>query len=104
MATKELWSHLNGELDTTEQYLDMVLTMREKEIARLKANDSQECRNCHQVAQMQLSLQTQQAQEFHQTMLAEGKTCIDCHQGLAHMSPRVMEKMTNAEPLPADTQ
>ncbi|WNC71877.1 NapC/NirT family cytochrome c [Thalassotalea psychrophila] len=89
IASRELWSYFSGELDTTEQYLSKVVHMRDKEIARLKANDSQECRNCHEVSQMVFELQTAKAQEFHAVMKSEGKTCIDCHQGLTHLSEDV---------------
>ncbi len=89
LASRELWSYFSDELDTTEQYYSKVKHMRDKEIARLKANDSQECRNCHEVSQMVFELQTAKAQEFHAAMKNEGKTCIDCHQGLTHMSPEV---------------
>ena len=58
--------------------------MKAREIARLQANDSQECRNCHQVDRMLLAAQTAKAQEYHQAMLTNGKTCIDCHSGIAH--------------------
>lgn len=93
LASQELWSHFSGNIDTTEKYLDNVLHMREKEIARMKANDSQECRNCHEVSQMNFELQTAQAQQFHSTMKSEGKTCIDCHQGLTHLSPEVKARL-----------
>ena len=42
------------------------LAEKAREIARLKANDSQECRNCHNTDMMLLGVQTAKAQEFHQ--------------------------------------
>lgn len=93
LASREVWSFLSGNIDTTEKYLDNVIHMRDKEIARIKANDSKECRNCHEVSQMNFELQTAQAQKFHSTMASEGKTCIDCHQGLTHLSPEVQARL-----------
>jgi len=93
IASRELWSHFSGNIESTEKYLLNVSHMREKEIARMKANDSQECRNCHEVDQMDLNLQTAKAQEFHSTMKKNNKTCIDCHQGLVHLSPMVEQQL-----------
>ncbi len=97
IASRELWSHFAGNIDTTEKYLQNVSHMRNKEIARMKANDSQECRNCHEVSQWRTDLQTVKAQEFHQSMIKNGKTCIDCHQGLTHLSPIVEEQLLKDE-------
>ena len=33
---------------------------------------------------MQLELQSAKAQEYHRAMASNGKTCIDCHAGIAH--------------------
>ena len=94
LASRELWSHFSGNIDTTEKYLQNVSHMRNREIARMKANDSQECRNCHEVSQWRTDLQTAKAQEFH---VKNGKTCIDCHQGLTHLSPIVEEQLLKDE-------
>ena len=97
LASREVWSHLSGNIDTTEKYLKNVSHMRNREIARMKANDSQECRNCHKVSNWRTELQTEKAQEFHASMNKNGKTCIDCHQGLTHLSPLVEEQLLKDE-------
>jgi cytochrome c-type protein NapC len=64
------------------------LELAEREWARLKANDSLECRNCHGFAYMDFTRQGQRAVEMHSTFLAKGeRTCIDCHKGIAHKLP-----------------
>jgi cytochrome c-type protein NapC len=83
-AAREVWGHFTGIIDTPEKYAAHVPAMKAREIARLKANDSAECRNCHQVEQMLDNLQAPKAREYHQAMERSGKTCIDCHQGIAH--------------------
>lgn len=83
-ASREVWGHLLGTLDTPEKYAAHAPVMKEREIARMRANDSQECRNCHEVEHMKLSLQSEKAQEYHQAERNNGKTCIDCHAGIAH--------------------
>jgi cytochrome c-type protein NapC len=54
---------------------------------RMKTTDSLECRNCHSVAGFSKDLQSEKAQARHAKGLAEGKTCIDCHFGIAHKEP-----------------
>lgn len=83
-AAREVWGHLLGVIDTPEKYAAHLPVMKAREIARLQANDSQECRNCHRVDRMLTSLQTAKAQTFHLAMKKNGKTCIDCHAGIAH--------------------
>ena len=53
-------------------------------IARLKANDSQECRNCHDAQRMLSVIQSSKAQRFHRALASNRRTCIDCHAGIAH--------------------
>ena len=92
-ASREVWGSLTGKINTREKYLDHVKEMKNREQARMRANDSRECRNCHDVERMRLAEQTPRAREFHQAMAQQQKTCIDCHQGIAHMSPEVAERL-----------
>ena len=61
--------------------------MAAREWKRLLANDSQECRNCHKVTAADFSKQSENAQARHAKGVAEGKTCVDCHFGIAHKEP-----------------
>lgn len=83
-ASREVWGHLWGTLNTPEKYAAHVPVMKAREIARMRANDSKECRHCHSVEHMIASMQTAKAQEYHQAEQKENKTCIDCHAGIAH--------------------
>ena len=49
--------------------------------------DSRECRNCHSEAHFVLKDQEEKAARVHVTGPLEGKTCIDCHNGIAHKTP-----------------
>ena len=54
----------------------------------MKANDSLECRNCHDLDSMDFTRQSQRARNEHSRELQTGrKTCIDCHKGIAHRLP-----------------
>ena len=46
-ASQEVWGKLIGYIDTREKFLDKRLELAMHEWARIKANDSLECRNCH---------------------------------------------------------
>lgn len=87
-ASKEVWGHLFGAIDTREKFLSHRLELAEHEWARFKANDSLECRNCHTAESMDITKQSPRAAAAHQRFLFTGeKTCIDCHKGIAHRLP-----------------
>ena len=87
-ASNEVWGKMFGTINTREKFLDHRLAMASREWARMKANDSLECRNCHNFDYMDLTLQSNRANRAHSTALASGeKTCIDCHKGIAHNLP-----------------
>jgi cytochrome c-type protein NapC len=87
-ASKEVWGKIFGTIDTRDKFENMRLTLAQHEWARLKANDSLECRNCHNFESMDFTRQSTRAQAQHSTALARReKTCIDCHKGIAHRLP-----------------
>ena len=87
-ASKEVWGHIFGSIDTRDKFLALRKHLAEREWERMKANDSLECRNCHNFASMDFTRQSQRAANQHSTALArKEKTCIDCHRGIAHRLP-----------------
>jgi cytochrome c-type protein NapC len=89
-ASKEVWGKAFGSIDTPEKFEAMRLTLAQHEWERMKANDSLECRNCHQFESMDFTKQSKRAVDAHSTFLAAGeKTCIDCHKGIAHKLPNL---------------
>lgn len=87
-ASKEVWGKIFATIDTREKFLNKRLELAQHEWTRLKANDSLECRNCHNFQFMDFTRQSTRAAEQHGTALAKGeKTCIDCHKGIAHQLP-----------------
>ena len=91
-AAGEVYHHLLGTIDTPEKYDEHRLWMANKTWAFMNERDSQECRNCHDVASWDLSLQSEKARDYHSEALSRGKTCIDCHKGLAHKLPPGIEE------------
>ena len=89
-ASKEVWGKIFGTISTPEKFEAMRRTLAEHEWERMKANDSLECRNCHQFQSMDFTKQSKRAVDAHSTQLASGeKTCIDCHKGIAHRLPNM---------------
>jgi len=87
-ASKEIWGKLFGIIDTREKFLEVRPTLAAHEWARMEANRSAECRNCHKPESMNLEKQSEQAAAAHKAQLLTGeKTCIDCHKGIAHHLP-----------------
>lgn len=91
-ASKEVWGKIFGTINTREKFLDKRLELAQHEWARMKANNSLECRNCHEFEYMDFTRQSKRAADKHSTVLASGeKTCIDCHKGIAHKLPDMAE-------------
>lgn len=87
-ASKEVWGWVFGTINTEEKFEAKRLELAQREWNRLEANDSLECRNCHEFDSMDLTQQDDRAARAHSTSLADGdKTCIDCHKGIAHEMP-----------------
>ena len=87
-ATKEVWGKVFGTISTREKFQDKRLELAMHEWARFKANDSLECRNCHEYVYMDITAQSPRAADHHERLLKNGeKTCIDCHKGIAHELP-----------------
>jgi cytochrome c-type protein NapC len=91
-ASKEVWGKIFGTIDTREKFVAMRLELAQHEWARLKANNSLACRNCHEFDYMDFTRQSKRAVDAHSTSLASGeKTCIDCHKGIAHKLPDISQ-------------
>jgi cytochrome c-type protein NapC len=86
-ATFELWGHFTGKIDTKEKFEKHRYELAKSVWTTMKRNDSHECRNCHKDASMSAELQSEKARARHAKGKAEGKTCIDCHFGIAHKEP-----------------
>ncbi|HEX7218885.1 MAG TPA: cytochrome c3 family protein [Burkholderiales bacterium] len=91
-ASKEVWGWIFGTISTREKFLAKRKELAGREWERMKANDSLECRNCHEYQAMDFTRQSKRGADAHSTALAKkvsegGKTCIDCHKGIAHRLP-----------------
>ena len=103
-ASNEVLHKVLGSIDTPEKFQAKRYQLAEHEWARMRANNSQECRNCHNFEYMDLTEQGRRAAAVHPVAFGEGKTCIDCHKGIAHQLPPIEQEIGAPKPVSAKTQ
>ena len=86
-ASNELLHKALGTIDTREKFEAKRLKLATNVWKVMKKTDSRECRNCHNFEYMDFGEQGRRAIKQHSKALDEGKTCIDCHKGIAHELP-----------------
>lgn len=86
-ASGELYAAITGKINTKEKFEAHRHEMATRVWTTMKKTDSRECRNCHTREAMSKDLQSAKAQARHAKGVAEGKTCVDCHFGIAHKEP-----------------
>lgn len=84
VAARDVLGKITGVIDTSEKFEANRLTMAKRVWARMEASDSRECRNCHNFATMDPEKQKDRSVVKHEGAIEDGKTCIDCHKGIAH--------------------
>ncbi|QDF99505.1 cytochrome c-type protein NapC [Azoarcus sp. DD4] len=92
-ASNEVWHKMLGSIDTPEKFNAKRLQLAQNEWRRMKANNSQECRNCHNYEYFDYSVQGRRSNKMHQAGLSAGQTCIDCHKGIAHSLPPIEQEI-----------
>ena len=90
-ASNELLHKALGTIDTPEKFEEKRLHLAQNVWRSMKKTDSRECRNCHNYDSMDFAEQQKRAVSSHSVGLEEGKTCIDCHKGIAHSLPALYE-------------
>ncbi|MBL8317893.1 MAG: NapC/NirT family cytochrome c [Burkholderiaceae bacterium] len=102
-ASNELLHKALGTIDTPEKFNAKRAVLAGHEWARMKANDSQECRNCHHFNSMDYAEQNKRSAAKHQEAVNTGMTCIDCHKGIAHTLPEIEQHIGAPKAHPAQT-
>ena len=88
-ASQELYSKfVTASVSTPEKFETQRIELARHVWATMKANDSHECRNCHSWEAMAPEKQHPRARDSMEKARKEGKTCIDCHKGIAHLLPK----------------
>jgi cytochrome c-type protein NapC len=86
-ASSELVHKVLGSIDSREKFLNKRLILAQRVWTTMEANDSLECRNCHQLTFINTSMQNDSAKQAHQKAQQQHLTCINCHKGIAHQLP-----------------
>jgi len=86
-AVNELYHAAVGSIDTRDKFKSKRPLLASQVWKSMKESDSRECRNCHSRNSMRIEIQNTKAQLFHAVATTLNKTCIDCHQGIAHELP-----------------
>ena len=92
-ASNEVLHKILGTIDTPEKLDAKRLELAKHEWERMKKTDSRECRNCHNFEYFDYGVQGRRSANMHQTGLDQGKTCIDCHKGIAHKLPEINQSI-----------
>lgn len=90
-ASNELLHKALGSIDTPEKFEAKRLKLAQNVWKTMKATDSRECRNCHDYDSMDFVAQQRRAVTRHTEGFEDGKTCIDCHKGIAHSLPAMYQ-------------
>lgn len=86
-AAKDVYHELAGTIDTVDKFEQRRWHLANVVWDKMMATDSRECRSCHAFSSMNYEEQGRRLAKRHQRAEQEGKTCIACHKGLAHVEP-----------------
>ena len=100
-ASNEVLHKVLGSIDTPEKFEAKRHELAQHEWDRMKRTDSRECRNCHNFTYMDYAEQNKRSAATHQQAFNEGKTCIDCHKGIAHKLPQIEQHIGAPKEHPA---
>ena len=87
-ASNELFHWALGTINTPEKFEAKRFGMAKRVWAEMEANNSHECRNCHDYSAMHWDKQRRASKEKMKTAAQKKKTCIECHKGIAHKLPK----------------
>ncbi len=88
-ASQELYSKfVAASIDTPDKFEGKRMELAQHVWSTMKSSDSRECRNCHSWDAMNPDKQHPRARTEMAKAQQQGKTCIDCHKGIAHLLPK----------------
>jgi len=98
-ATNELVHWVLGSIDTRGRFEAKRFALAREVWSSMESTDSRECRNCHGINFMTRDAQSGSARLMHARAQDWGKTCIDCHKGIAHSLPKRFDRNANMDEL-----
>lgn len=87
-ASKDMfYTYVMPSINTPEKFEAKRTVMAQRVWKEMMEGDSHQCRSCHRADKMSTELQSAKAQARHAKAKVDGKTCIECHFGIAHHEP-----------------
>ncbi|MDD5031111.1 MAG: NapC/NirT family cytochrome c [Rhodoferax sp.] len=87
-ASKDMfYTYIMPSINTKEKFEAKRAEMAHVVWKEMMESDSHQCRSCHRADKMKEDMQSPVAQKKHAKAKVEGKTCIECHYGIAHTEP-----------------
>jgi nitrate/TMAO reductase-like tetraheme cytochrome c subunit len=102
IGSKDIWHHAIGTYDTKEKFEQARGRLAASVIEEMKSRNSKECRGCHNFDAMNIDEQGRSAGKKHRAAMESGKSCIDCHTGVAHKDPSELSTTEEAGSAKAD--
>ena len=87
IASKDVYHEIAGTIDTLEKFEARRWKLANMVWDKMEATDSRECRICHGFEHMDHDAQGRKVSRRHTRAEKAGKTCIECHKGVAHKEP-----------------
>lgn len=93
VGTKDIFHHLIGTYPDKKAFDAARYELAQNVLEEMRHNDSKECRFCHSYDAMDMEKQDKSGARKHKKIMEKGgKTCIDCHSGVAHEEPEEPEE------------
>jgi len=84
----DYWGHfVTGSIATREKFEAKRTELATRVWLDMKANDSRECRHCHNSSKVDPAKASEKARTRHDKGRIEGLTCIECHFAISHNEP-----------------
>nr|WP_083250103.1 pentaheme c-type cytochrome TorC [Vibrio anguillarum] len=90
-ASKEVFAQVFGDLGTPEKFEERRIELAKHEWERFSANNSLECKNCHNYDSMDFEQMSATARIQMKQAAEKDQSCLDCHKGIAHNLPKNMD-------------
>ena len=98
IGSKDIYMHTIGAYSEPGSFEKVRYELAQNVLEEMRHRDSKECRYCHDYDSMNLEKQDKSGARKHKrTMEQGGKTCVDCHEGIAHEIPDEPEEAEEAE-------
>ena len=81
-------AELRGTISTQEKLDHERWRLANEVWDEMRANNSENCRHCHDPQAMDTAKQSEDAVKQHKKFASGKATCIDCHTGVAHKEPQ----------------